>query len=207
MNGSTGIRILSLAVLGLLVSNLISEKWTLQLDQIDRALIHGYFGVSKANAIEQEVHRLFDAGSNASHFKAESLLSSSAAAAAIPIASPPELGEVLAWIEGRIHLAEKMAERLIRRLLVIMEFDGIGILLTVLFVIDGLLKWKVGKTNFTYPSPLAHRITIFALGSFICLFPLALLTPIPLLTAPFPVLWLMIGFTLKAHVSHLPKRL
>lgn len=204
MNGSASIQILCMTLLLVLVANVASEAWSRRLDQMDHALIRDYFGPVGAIRIENEVTHLMSTGSTPRGSSFEDFFTEGSPGS---LSLSPDFQAFQVWTESRLHLAERTAERFFRRLVVLMEFNGLGLLITGLCALDGLLQRQVRRTNFAYSSPLAHRITIFTFGGLLSLFPLALITPLPFLPDLVPFLWLLMGWTLHVHLTHLPKRL
>lgn len=198
MNELNGIQILCLILLGMLLANLASETWSKRLDRMDQALIQSYFGIAEAKRIERDVLKVWDIGPKDS---------------IVEFVSPPELraspklSEAIIWGIERIDAATAFFRRAIRRVILFSKFDSFALLLTILSVMDGFLKWKAGKTSFAYSSPLTHRISILGVCFLSALFPISVLLPLPFLPALIPYHLLALGLILKLHIAHLPKRL
>lgn len=121
--------------------------------------------------------------------------------------STPESHALMKWGIERWELLQDMIHRVIRRVLVLMEFDRIGYLTIVLFLVDGSIQWRIRRESFAYPSPLAHRASLWILGGLLAVSTFGVIAPLPFL--PQLTLWsiLLFAWTLRTHIIHLPKRL
>ena len=81
----------------------------------------------------------------------------------------------------------------------------LGVIL-VPFAIDGLIRRKVSQTNFDYPSPLAHRYSLYSmLGSVYLLF-MGLTLPFPVPPQSIPAGIFIVAFALNVLLANTQKR-
>ena len=74
------------------------------------------------------------------------------------------------------------------------------------FAIDGLIRRKVSQTNFDYPSPLAHRYSLYSmLGSVYLLF-MGLTLPFPVPPQAIPIGIFIVALALNVLLANTQKR-
>lgn len=203
-----GIQIFCLFLLALLAVSLASSDWSEQLDSWDGRQIRNYFGDPVAQEIESEVLKTFEEKVLVMTPTEHRHKSSNWPPLSIDHHElPPELAAVMTWALERWSLLDDMAHRILRRFVVLMEFDTLGFLTICVFLVDGTTEWRVRRVSFAYTSPLAHRTTLWLLGGLIGLLAVAVIAPIPFFPELLPLYILFLSWTLRAHVAHLPKRL
>lgn len=125
-------------------------------------------------------------------------------------ATPPntqEFNALVEWVIERWTLFQDIVRRVIRRVYVLMEFDQLGFLIIATFLIDGGIQWRIRRESFAYPSPLAHRASLWILSGLIAISAFELIAPLPFFPQLTPWVILLIAWALRAHITHLPKRL
>ena len=203
-----GVQIFCFFLLALLAASLASSEWTAALDLWDSRQIRNYFGDQVAEKIEAEMLQVFEEKAPGSSLKEHRLTPSDwPSIATVHREIPAELAAVITWALERGSLLNDMAHRILRRLVVLMEFDTLGFLTFCAFLIDGITDWRIKRVSFAYSSPLVHRTTLWLLGGLIGLLTMAVIAPIPFFPALIPLHIILLALALRAHVAHLPKRL
>jgi hypothetical protein len=202
------IQIFSLFLLALLGASMASNEWAAELDDWDSRQIRSYFGNPVAREIDIAVLEIFEEKTSATHATGNRFVPSDW----LPLAKareeiPPEMAAVMTWGMERWLLLSDMVHRILRRVVALMEFDTLGFLIFCTFLIDGITEWRVRRVSFAYSSPLAHRTTLWLLVGLVALLAIAVIAPIPFLPALIPLHILVLSWTLRTHVAHLPKRL
>jgi len=76
----------------------------------------------------------------------------------------------------------------------------------LLFAIDGLIRRKVSQTNFDYPSPLAHRYSLYLMLGAVYLLFMGLTLPFPVPPQSIPVGIFIVAFALNVFLANTQKR-
>lgn len=74
------------------------------------------------------------------------------------------------------------------------------------FAIDGLIRRKVSQTNFDYPSPLAHRYSLYVMLSSVYLLFMGLMLPFPVPPQAIPIGIFIVAFALNVFLANTQKR-
>ena len=74
------------------------------------------------------------------------------------------------------------------------------------FAIDGLIRRKVSQTNFDYPSPLAHRYSLYVMLGAVYLLFMGLTLPFPVPPQSIPVGIFIVAFALNVFLANTQKR-
>ena len=74
------------------------------------------------------------------------------------------------------------------------------------FAIDGLIRRKISQTNFDYPSPLAHRYSLYVMLGAVYLLFMGLTLPIPVPPQAVPVEIFMVDLALNVVLANTQKR-
>lgn len=202
------VQILSLVLLILIGAGLASSEWSMQLDRMDALLMQHYFGEERAANIRAEVRKAcVDMQSGTGRTTLMSGFRGEWDSADDFTHSSPELEILAHWGEERFVLLDSLLQRVVQRTLILLAFAPVGVLLFIVFLLDGVMQWKVKQLSFAYSSPLAHRATLLAFVGLIALLMLAILAPIPFFPGLIPIHLGLLAWCLRSHVTHLPKRL
>ena len=71
---------------------------------------------------------------------------------------------------------------------------------------DGLIRRKVSQTNFNYPSPLAHRYSLYVILGTVYLLFMGLTLPFPVPPQSIPIGILIVAFALNVFLANTQKR-
>jgi hypothetical protein len=87
------------------------------------------------------------------------------------------------WVEGRIEAFTNVIYQFYTRLALLSSWAPYLLILFIPAVYDGLMSWKIKRTNFDYASPVVHRYSIrgtffLSMGLFITFFAPIALNPI-----------------------------
>jgi len=82
----------------------------------------------------------------------------------------------------------------------------VGLVTLVPVANDGLIRRKVSQTNFNYPSPLAHRYSLYVILGTVYLLFMGLTLPIPVPPQAVPVEIFMVDLALNVVLANTQKR-
>ncbi|WP_445368744.1 DUF4400 domain-containing protein [Methylomonas sp. BW4-1] len=74
------------------------------------------------------------------------------------------------------------------------------------FVVDGLVRRKISQTNFDYPSPMAHRYSIYAMLGALYLFLMGLTLPFPVPPQSMPIGIFIVAWAMNTLLANTQKR-
>ena len=110
------------------------------------------------------------------------------------------------WVEGRIEAFTNVIYQFYVRLALLFSWIPYLFILFIPSVYDGLMSWKIKRTNFDYASPVIHRYSIqgiflLSIGLFIIFF-----APIALNPIIIPIVMMLCCVLLGLAFSNLQKR-
>jgi hypothetical protein len=74
------------------------------------------------------------------------------------------------------------------------------------FAIDGLIRRKISQTNFDYPSPMAHRYSLYVILGAVYLLFMGLTLPFPVPPQSIPVGIFIVAIALNVIFANTQKR-
>lgn len=119
-----------------------------------------------------------------------------------------DMGQIwFAWVEGRIKSFTNVIYQFYMRLALLYSWAPYLLILFIPAVYDGLMSWKIKRTNFDYASPVVHRYSIrgalfLGVGLFIAFF-----APIALNPMVIPVAMMLCCVLLGLALSNVQKRI
>ncbi|TCV79985.1 uncharacterized protein DUF4400, partial [Methylomonas methanica] len=74
------------------------------------------------------------------------------------------------------------------------------------FVVDGLVRRKISQTNFDYPSPMAHRYSLYLILGALYLLLVSLTLPFPIPPQTIPVGVFVVAYAVNVLLANTQKR-
>ena len=115
--------------------------------------------------------------------------------------------DVGAFLSQRLALLGDAIYRIIWRGLLVLAFLPFLLAALLPFLVDGMMQRKIRQSNFDYPSPLAHRSSLYTLTGVLALFPILLVAPVPMPPQTIPLLMIVIPWAANIHIANTQKRI
>jgi hypothetical protein len=195
---------------GLFLVSMLSEEWMQRVRRLDDRLSIQYLGPTKNNEIKKAADEVFarlsiqpkHGGTASPRFSLTDWIGVNAAGR-----EDTGLQGMFAFLANRLTLLGDAIYRTIRRGLLVMAFGPFLLAALVPFLVDGVMQRKIRQSNFDYPSPLAHRSSLYAiLGVFVLLL-IVLMLPFPVPPQTIPLLLIIIPWAANIHITNTQKRL
>ena len=104
------------------------------------------------------------------------------------------------WLEGRIKAFAKVVYQFFTRAALLLNWVPYMLILLIPAIHDGMMTWKIKRTNFDYASPIIHRYGARCTGYIVLALAIAFFTPIALNPNIIPMVMMvscvLIGITL-----------
>ncbi len=193
----------------ILVASFVSDRWTREIQTTEDQMLSAYFGVEKDAEIRQTSQKWFDRlfvktgiRENVYHYfiptERERQLSKGF----------EEVGryDLFPFIQSRLDVLWDTLYQMIKRL--IMAWVWLPFLMVTLlpFAIDGLIRRKISQTNFDYPSPMAHRYSLYVILGAVYLLFMGLTLPFPVPPQSIPVGIFIVAIALNVIFANTQKR-
>ncbi|MCX7100891.1 MAG: DUF4400 domain-containing protein [Methylobacter sp.] len=193
----------------ILVASFVSDRWTREIQTTEDQMLSAYFGIEKDAEIRQTSQKWFDRlfvktgiRENVYHYfiptERERQLSKGF----------EEVGryDLFPFIQSRLDVLWDTLYQMIKRL--IMAWVWLPFLAVTLlpFAIDGLIRRKISQTNFDYPSPMAHRYSLYVILGAVYLLFMGLTLPFPVPPQSIPVGIFIVAFALNVLLANTQKR-
>jgi hypothetical protein len=193
------VQALSLLLIGIIASALLFEPWNRLVDQADMRLRRSFLGLEKSLYIEREATKSIG--------EAYTNISFNDNYASDPFTQLPDYYHITAWISDMEDRVLHRAYRTLCRIGTILTLFPLGLLLLVGSTADGMMGRSIRQLRFDYPSPLLHRMTALSLITLCAFLGFLLAAPLPFAPQEVVIGGIIISWTLKTHLLHLPKRL
>ena len=193
----------------ILVASFVSDRWTREIQAAEDQMLIAYFGVEKDTEIRQTSQQWFDrlfvkTGIRASIYRYF-----------IPTERERQLSkgfeevgrhDLFPFIQSRLDVLMDTLYQMIKRLIMAWVWLPFLAVTLIPFALDGLIRRKVSQTNFDYPSPLAHRYSLYViLGALYLLF-MGLTLPFPVPPQSIPIGIFVVAFALNVLLANTQKR-
>ena len=193
----------------ILVASFVSDRWTRDIQAAEDQMLIAYFGVQKDAEIRQTSQKWFD------RLFVRTGIREGVYRYFIPTERERQLSkgfedvgrdDLFPFIQSRLDVLMDTLYQMIKRFIMAWVWWPFLAFILVPFAIDGLIRRKVSQTNFDYPSPLAHRYSLYLmLGSVYLLF-MGLTLPFPVPPQSIPVGIFIVAFALNVFLANTQKR-
>jgi hypothetical protein len=110
------------------------------------------------------------------------------------------------FIQSRLDVLWETVYQMIKRLIMAWIWWPLLAVTLVPFAIDGLIRRKISQTNFDYPSPMAHRYSLYVMLGAVYLLFMGLMLPFPVPPQAIPVGIFMVAAALNVFLANTQKR-
>ncbi len=193
----------------ILVASFVSDRWTREIQTTEDQMLSAYFGIEKDAEIRQTSQKWFDRlfvktgiRENVYHYfiptERERQLSKGF----------EEVGryDLFPFIQSRLDVLWDTLYQMIKRLIMAWVWLPFLMVTLVPFAIDGLIRRKISQTNFDYPSPMAHRYSLYVILGAVYLLFMGLTLPFPVPPQSIPVGIFIVAFALNVLLANTQKR-
>jgi len=193
----------------ILVAGFVSDEWARDIQAVEDKSLIAYFGVEKEAEIRQTSQHWFD------QLFVNTGIRESVYRYFIPTEHERQLSrgfeevgrhDLFPFIQSRLDVLWDTLYQMIKRF--IMAWVWLPFLAVTLlpFAIDGLIRRKVSQTNFDYPSPMAHRYSLYVMLGAVYLLLMGLTLPFPVPPQAIPVGVFIVALALNVLLANTQKR-
>ncbi|MCQ8118398.1 DUF4400 domain-containing protein [Methylomonas rosea] len=193
-----------------LVASFVSDRWTHELQRAEDRMMIDYFGAEKESQIRQTAQHWFDrlfvtTGIRESLFRYF-----------IPTERERQMSkgfedvgrhDLFPFIESRLNVLWDTIFQMIKRLITACIWLPYLAVAFLPFVVDGLVRRKISQTNFDYPSPMAHRYSLYLIMGALYLLLVSLTLPCPIPPQAVPVGVFVVAYSVNVLLANTQKRI
>ena len=193
----------------ILVASFVSDPWTREIQATEDKMLITYMGAHKDAEIRQISQNGFD------RLFVKTGIRESVYRYFIPTERERQLSkgfedvgrdDLFPFIHSRLDVLMDTLYQMIKRFIMAWVWWPFLAVTLMPFAIDGQIRRKVSQTNFDYPSPLAHRYSLYSmLGSVYLLF-MGLTLPFPVPPQSIPVGIFIVALALNVLLANTQKR-
>ena len=193
----------------ILVASFVSDRWTRELQRAEDQMMIGYFGAAKESQISKTAQRWFD------RLFVTTGIRDSVFRYFIPTERERQMSkgfedvgrnDLFPFIESRLNVLWDTIFQMIKRLTTACIWLPYLAAALLPFVVDGLVRRKISQTNFDYPSPMAHRYSLYAMLGAVYLLFMGLTLPFPVPPQSIPVGIFIVAFAMNVFFANTQKR-
>ena len=193
----------------ILVASFVSDRWTREIQAAEDQMLIAYFGVEKDTEIRQTSQKWFD------RLFVTTGIRESIYRYFIPTERERQLSkgfeevgrhDLFPFIQSRLDVLMDTLYQMIKRLIMAWVWLPFLAVTLIPFALDGLIRRKVSQTNFDYPSPLAHRYSLYVILGAVYLLFMGLTLPFPVPPQSIPIGIFVVAFALNVLLANTQKR-
>ncbi|MEI6069438.1 MAG: DUF4400 domain-containing protein [Methylococcaceae bacterium] len=193
----------------ILVASFVSDRWTREIQAAEDQMLIAYFGVEKDTEIRQTSQQWFD------RLFVKTGIRESIYRYFIPTERERQLSkgfeevgrhDLFPFIQSRLDVLMDTLYQMIKRLIMAWVWLPFLAVTLIPFALDGLIRRKVSQTNFDYPSPLAHRYSLYVILGAVYLLFMGLTLPFPVPPQSIPIGIFVVAFALNVLLANTQKR-
>jgi len=192
-----------------LVAGFVSDQWAMEIQSVEDKMLFDYFGPKKDAEIRKKSQDWFD------HLFVKTGIRSSVYHYFIPTERERQMSvgfedvgrhDLFPFIESRLNVLWDTFYQMIKRFIMACVWLPFLAVALVPFIVDGVIRRKISQTNFDYPSPMAHRYSLYAiLGAFYLVF-MGLTLPFPVPPQSIPVGVFIVAYAVNVMLANTQKR-
>lgn len=118
-----------------------------------------------------------------------------------------KMGELwFKWVKGRIDALAIVVYQFMIRLALLMSWAPYMLILLLPAIYDGMMTWRIKKTNFDYASPVIHRYGVRLIAYLMLGLGIAFFAPIALNPIIIPIVMMICCVLMGITIGNLQKR-
>jgi len=193
----------------ILVASFVSDRWTRELQRAEDQMMISYFGADKESQISHTAQRWFD------RLFVTTGIRDTVFRYFIPTERERQMSkgfedvgrnDLFPFIESRLNVLWDTIFQMIKRLTTVCIWSPYLATALLPFVVDGLVRRKISQTNFDYPSPMAHRYSLYLILGALYLLLVSLTLPFPIPPQAVPVGVFMVAYAVNVLLANTQKR-
>ena len=193
----------------ILVASFVSDRWTREIQAAEDQMLIAYFGVKKDTEIRQTSQKWFD------RLFVKTGIRESIYRYFIPTERERQLSkgfeevgrhDLFPFIQSRLDVLMDTLYQMIKRFIMAWVWLPFLAVTLIPFALDGLIRRKISQTNFDYPSPLAHRYSLYVILGAVYLLFMGLTLPFPVPPQSIPMGIFVVAFALNVLLANTQKR-
>jgi Domain of unknown function (DUF4400) len=193
----------------ILVASFVSDRWTRELQHAEDRMMIGYFGADKESQISHTAQRWFD------RLFVSTGIRESVFRYFIPTERERQMSkgfedvgrnDLFPFIESRLNVLWDTIFQMIKRLTTVCIWLPYLAAALLPFAVDGLVRRKISQTNFDYPSPMAHRYSLYLILGALYLLLVSLTLPFPIPPQAVPIGVFIVAYAVNVLLANTQKR-
>ncbi|WP_445366600.1 DUF4400 domain-containing protein [Methylomonas sp. BW4-1] len=193
----------------ILVASFVSDRWTREIQVTEDRMLIAYFGVNKELEIRYTAQEWFD------DLFVRTGIRQSVYRYFIPTERERQMSkgfedvgrhDLFPFIQSRLDVLWDTVYQMIKRFVMVCAWLPFLAVAVLPFAIDGLIRRKVSQTNFDYPSPMAHRYSIYIMLGALYLLLMGLTLPFPVPPQSLPVGIFIVAWSMNVLLANTQKR-
>lgn len=192
-----------------LVAGFVSDEWTKGIQAAEDKMLIDYFGVQKDSEIRTTSRAWFD------RLFVKTGIRQSVYHYFIPTERERQMSkgfedvgrhDLFPFIQSRLDVLWDTVYQMIKRFIIACVWLPFLAVALLPFAIDGLIRRKISQTNFDYPSPMAHRYSLYAILGAVYLLFMGLTLPFPIPPQAVPVGVFIVAYAINVLLANTQKR-
>jgi hypothetical protein len=193
----------------ILVASFVSDRWAREIQTKEDKMLIAYIGNKKEAEIRQTSQQWFD------QLFVKTGIRGSVYRYFIPTERERQLSkgfedvgrvDLFPFIQSRLDVLWDTVYQMIKRLIIAWVWWPFLAVALVPFAIDGLIRRKVSQTNFDYPSPMAHRYSLYVIVGALYLLCMGLTLPFSVPPQALPVGIYILAWAMNMMLANTQKR-
>lgn len=193
----------------ILVASFVSDRWTQEIQATEDRMLIAYFGVNKEAEIRHTAQHWFD------QLFVQTGMRESVYRYFIPTERERQMSkgfedvgrnDLFPFIQSRLDVLWDTVYQMIKRFVIACAWLPFLAVAVLPFAIDGLIRRKVSQTNFDYPSPMAHRYSLYVILGALYLVLMGLTLPFPVPPQSMPIGIFIVSWAMNTLLANTQKR-
>ena len=193
----------------ILVASFVSDRWTREIQATEDRMLIAYFGVEKESEIRHTAQHWFD------QLFVHTGMRESVYSYFIPTERERQMSkgfedvgrnDLFPFIQSRLDVLWDTVYQMIKRFVMACAWLPFLAVAILPFAIDGLIRRKVSQTNFDYPSPMAHRYSLYVMLGALYLLLMGLTLPFPVTPRSLPIGIFIVAWAVNTLLANTQKR-
>lgn len=194
----------------ILIVGFISDQWTREIQAREDKMTLAFLGARKEAEIRQTSGEWFD------RLFVRTGIRESVYRYFIPTEQERQMSkgfedvgrhDLFPFIESRLNVLWDTLYQMVKRFVVVLAWMPLCLAALMPFIIDGLIRRRISQTNFDYPSPMAHRYSLYVIlgAGYLIILGLTLPFPIPPLATPIGIF--VVAYAMNVFLANTQKRI
>lgn len=194
----------------ILVAGFVSDEWTREIQAVEDKMLIDYFGKEKDAEIRKTTQHWFD------KFFVKTGIRENVYHYFIPTERERQMSrgfedvgrhDLFPFIQSRLDVLWDTVYQMIKRFIMACIWFPFLAVTLLPFCIDGIVRRKISQTNFDYPSPMAHRYSLYAILGVLYLLFVGVTLPFPVPPQSVPVGVIIVAWATNVLLANTQKRI